>query len=86
LENILNQNYIEYEGKLYKPSKGRARGLPVWGIIAEIFTQSIELEIMKHIMENKHLACILFCDNSFFFVDSVCAWFQKWKMTEQNWH
>jgi hypothetical protein len=29
LENILNQNYIEYEGKLYKPSKGRARGLPV---------------------------------------------------------
>jgi hypothetical protein len=44
LENILNHNYIKYEGKFCKCNKGIAMRLPILRIISQNFIRNIEEE------------------------------------------
>jgi hypothetical protein len=58
LETILKQNYFQYEGNFYKPQTGIAMGSPLSGIIAEICTQHLEHQLLKHALENKDIITI----------------------------
>jgi hypothetical protein len=53
LETILHQNYFQYNGNFYKPKTGIAMGSPLSGIIAEIFIQHLEQQILKHTLERQ---------------------------------
>jgi hypothetical protein len=39
---ILNQNYLQHNGKFYKQTKGLAMGAPTSPIIAELYMQYLE--------------------------------------------
>jgi hypothetical protein len=56
-ETILNQNYFQYEGNFHKPKTGIAMGSPLSGIIAEIFIQHLQHQLLKHTLENKTIIC-----------------------------
>jgi hypothetical protein len=53
LKTILHQNYFQYNRKFYKPKTGIAMDSPLSGIIAEIFIQHLEQQILKHALENQ---------------------------------
>jgi hypothetical protein len=55
LETILKQNYFQYEGNFYKPKTGISMGSPLSGIIAEIFIQHLEQQVLKHTLGNKDI-------------------------------
>ena len=42
LKTILQQNYFLHNNTIYQPTKGVAMGLPISGLIAEIFLQFYE--------------------------------------------
>jgi hypothetical protein len=52
---ILQQNYFQYKDSFYKPKTGIAMGSPLSGIVAEIFLQHWEGQLLKHAMENKSI-------------------------------
>jgi hypothetical protein len=70
LEALLHQNYFQYEGKFYKPKTGIAMGSPLSSIIAEIFPQHLEQQILKHTLERQTITyytrCEDVCPNGFF--------------------
>jgi len=41
LETILKQNYLSFQGNMYKPTKGVSIGSPISNIMAEIFLQNL---------------------------------------------
>jgi len=57
LETFLNQNYYHFINVYYMQIRGILMGLQVWGY-KKIFLQTVEKEIMKHILENNIL---LYC-------------------------
>lgn len=48
---ILEQNYIEHNGKLYKQNNSLAMGAPTWAIFAETFIQHLEHTIIMDILK-----------------------------------
>jgi retron-type reverse transcriptase len=53
LKTLLHQNYFQYDGKFYRPKTGTAMGSPLSSIIAEIFLQQLEQQILKHTLERQ---------------------------------
>jgi hypothetical protein len=54
LETILQQNYLTYQDRIYKPEKGVSMGSPISNTITEIFLQHFESIFMKQLIETKH--------------------------------
>jgi hypothetical protein len=52
LNIILNQNYFEYNNKIYKQTDGLAMGAPTSSIISEIFLQEIDKTIINIIKKH----------------------------------
>jgi hypothetical protein len=52
LNTILEQNYIEHNGKWYKKNDGLAMGVPTSAILAEIFVQHLEHTIIIDILKD----------------------------------
>jgi hypothetical protein len=66
LETILKLNYFQYEGNFYKPKTGIAMGSPLSGIIAEIFLQHLEHQLLKNTLENQDIIhCTRYVDDIF---------------------
>jgi hypothetical protein len=55
LRTTLHQNYFQYNNTFYKPETGIAMGSPLPGIIAEIFLQNLEQQILKHVLDNNSI-------------------------------
>jgi hypothetical protein len=55
LDTILKQNYLKSGNKLYQPQKGVAMGSPISGLIAEIFLQNYEQQLMKDILDSNKI-------------------------------
>jgi hypothetical protein len=55
LETILQQNYLTFQDRIYKPEKGVSMGSPISNTIAEIFLQHFESILMKQLIETKHI-------------------------------
>jgi hypothetical protein len=53
LKMIINQNYLQYNGRFYKPAMGVAMGSPLSGTFTEIFLQELEQNRLKHLLEEK---------------------------------
>ena len=51
LDTILKQNYFKFENKYYQPEKGVAMGSPISALIAEIFLQFFEDNLLKQILD-----------------------------------
>jgi len=52
---MLNQNYFTYQNQVSRPTKEVAMGFPIFGIIAEIFLQSLERTYFKLLLDKKHI-------------------------------
>jgi len=52
---ILNQNYFQFNDSFDKPATGVAMGLPLSGLIVEVFLQYCENVLLRHAIENKHI-------------------------------
>jgi len=52
LNVILNYNCFKYYGKCFKPIKGIAMGLPISGIVAELYLQYFEELSIGHWLES----------------------------------
>jgi hypothetical protein len=48
----MNQNYFQYEEKIFQLQKGITMGSPISGSMAEAYLQYIETMQMKHWLEN----------------------------------
>ena len=55
LKIIIEQNYFQYNDQFFKPKNGIAMGLPISGMIAEIYLQRIEELRIKHWIESKEI-------------------------------
>jgi len=55
IQTILYQNYFQYNNQYFQPSKGIAMGSPISSTVAEIYLQFIELQYIKHWLENKDI-------------------------------
>ena len=55
LTTILQQNYLQFNNKFYQPSKGVGMGSPISGLIAEIFLQHGENNLIKNILDNNKI-------------------------------
>jgi len=55
LKIIIEQNYFQYNDQFFKPKNGIAMGLPISGMIAEIYLQHIEELHIKHWIESKEI-------------------------------
>jgi hypothetical protein len=55
LKMTMNQNYFQYEGKVYRPTFGVAMGSPLSSNITENFLQDIEQNTLKHLLEGKEI-------------------------------
>jgi hypothetical protein len=74
LDTILNQNYLSFLGQFYKPEKGVAMGSPISGTITEIFLQTIEKSIIKHLIDNRTLSFYTrYVDDIFLIYDSAAT-------------
>jgi len=49
---ILNQNYFQYNGTYFKPTKGIAMGSPISSTLVEIYLQFFEEPTIRLSMEN----------------------------------
>jgi hypothetical protein len=49
---VLNQNYFQYDGKLFKLIRGIAMGSRVSGVVAELYLQYFEELSSWHRLEN----------------------------------
>jgi hypothetical protein len=55
LKTIMEQNYLQFDQKIYQPNKGIAMGSPISGLIAEIFLQYFEQHIIKNSLDNNNI-------------------------------
>jgi hypothetical protein len=55
LDTILKQNYLKFDSKYYQPKKGLAMGSPISALIAEIFLQHHEEQLMKDILDSTNI-------------------------------
>jgi hypothetical protein len=55
LTHILQQNYLQFNYKFYQPNKGVAMGSPISGLIAEIFLQHLENNILKNSLDSQNI-------------------------------
>jgi hypothetical protein len=53
---ILNQNYLQYNEKYFKPTKGIAMGSPISSNLAKIYLQFFEEPTIRHSMENGEIS------------------------------
>jgi hypothetical protein len=74
----MNQNYFQYEEKIFQPQKGIAMGSPISGSMAEAYLQYIETMQVKHWLENGE---ILFYKR---YVDDILIIYNKDKTDEQT--
>jgi hypothetical protein len=56
LKEVLTQNYLTFQQRIYHPEQGIAMGSPISGIIAEIFLQHFEDNNIKHLLDTKSIA------------------------------
>jgi len=56
LETIMEQNYFQYNERLFQPEKGIAMGSPISSIIAEVLLQCIEETYVKQWLDSKETA------------------------------
>ena len=54
-KTILQQNYLQFNNKFYQPNNGVAMGSPISGLIAEIFLQYHEENIIKNILDSNNI-------------------------------
>jgi len=73
---ILNYNYFKYDSKYFKPIKGIAMGLPISGIVAELYLQYFEELSIGHCLESGE---ILYCRR---FVDYILIIFDQNKTSK----
>ena len=55
LDTILKQNYLKSENKYCQPEKGVAMGYPISALIAEIFLQHYEDNLLKQILDKSNI-------------------------------
>ena len=78
LKTIMEQNYLQFDQKIYQPNKEIAMGSPISGLIAEIFLQYFEQHIIKNSLDNNN---IIFYNR---YVDDILIIFYSKK--NQLWH
>jgi hypothetical protein len=55
LDTILRQNYLKSDNKFYQPQKSVAMWSPISGLIAEIFLQNYEQQLMKDTLDSNKI-------------------------------
>jgi hypothetical protein len=73
-----NQNYIQYEGKFYKPKSGVAMGSPLSSTMAEMFLQGLDKNRIKHLLQGE---IIVYYNR---YVDDIFIIYNKTKITPQT--
>ena len=53
---ILNQNYFQYNGKYFKPTKGIAMSTPISSIFTEIYLPFFENLTIRHWLESGEIS------------------------------
>ena len=72
----LNQNYFQYNDKLFKPTQGISMGSPLSSTLAEIYLQYFKEMKVKHWMETGE---ITYCRR---YVDDIIIIFDQSKINE----
>jgi formyltetrahydrofolate hydrolase len=49
----MKQNYLQFDQRFYQPDKGIAMGSPISGLIAEIFLQHYEQDLIKNSLDSR---------------------------------
>jgi hypothetical protein len=78
LNIIMNQNYFQYEEKIFQPQKGIAMGSPISGSMAEAYLQYTETMHVKHWLENGEILVYKR------YVDDILIIYNKDKTDEQT--
>jgi hypothetical protein len=74
----MNQNYFQYEGQIFQPQKGIAKGSHISGTMAEIYLQYLEATHIKHWLDNRE---IIFYKR---YVDDILIIYDQSKKNEQT--
>ena len=73
LRTIVEQNYFQFNNKIYKQQEGLARGSPLSAILSEIFLQHMEEKLIPQIMNKYNVKhWFRYVDNCLCIIDNGC--------------